>query len=201
MPIIPPIGKRFDKLTVVGLGEPRKVTCKGKSSRRASGDVWYETTWLCLCDCGASKTCTPTHLKQGRVKSCGCGRPKHQGNMVAIMDMYTMYKSSAKKRCLDFSLSLEVFIEITSSPCHYCGEPPSNLHYSRHKRINADNLPYISNGIDRVDNNLGYADGNCVPCCAVDNQMKTNRSASFFVEHCRKVLEHSKSKNTILQLP
>lgn len=28
--------------------------------------------WLCQCDCGAQKTVTGSHLRTGRVQSCGC---------------------------------------------------------------------------------------------------------------------------------
>lgn len=49
-------GKRFGRLTVIGLAE-------GK---------WKKTKWLCKCDCGNEKTVQGVHLTTGHTQSCGC---------------------------------------------------------------------------------------------------------------------------------
>lgn len=50
-------GEVFDRLTVVE-----------ESGRTAANKV----TYLCRCECGNSKTILGAHLKDGRVRSCGC---------------------------------------------------------------------------------------------------------------------------------
>lgn len=50
-------GKKFNKLTVLGLGE-----------RNSCGQL----QWECRCDCGNIVFATTTYLKSGHTKSCGC---------------------------------------------------------------------------------------------------------------------------------
>jgi hypothetical protein len=42
--------------------------------RRAGSDKHGNALWLCRCDCGQEATTTTSHLRIGRVKSCGCLR-------------------------------------------------------------------------------------------------------------------------------
>lgn len=50
-------GQKFNRLTVLGLGE-----------RNSSGQV----QWKCRCDCGNIVLATTNYLKSGHTKSCGC---------------------------------------------------------------------------------------------------------------------------------
>ena len=50
-------GKKFNRLTVLGLGE-----------RNSSGQI----QWKCKCKCGNIVLATTTYLKTGHTKSCGC---------------------------------------------------------------------------------------------------------------------------------
>lgn len=55
------IGDRYGRLKVIALEE-----------RRPSG----KSKWLCLCDCGKTKSAIGTSLRNGNLKSCGCLRWK-----------------------------------------------------------------------------------------------------------------------------
>lgn len=50
-------GEHFGRLTVVGL------------SHR---DRWGKTVWTCLCECGTTTKVSPSSLKCGDTRSCGC---------------------------------------------------------------------------------------------------------------------------------
>jgi hypothetical protein len=50
---------------------------------------------------------------------------------------------------------------------------------------------FIHNGIDRVDNEIGYVRGNSAPCCTICNRMKRELSYSGFLNHVRKIYEYS----------
>lgn len=50
-------GKKFNRLTVLGLGK-----------RNSSGQI----QWKCKCNCGNIVFATTTYLKTGHTKSCGC---------------------------------------------------------------------------------------------------------------------------------
>jgi hypothetical protein len=63
--------------------------------------------------------------------------------------------------------------------------PPSNVmnHLNAH-------AAFIYNGIDRVDNSIGYEMGNVVTCCVVCNLMKRCHSHSDFISHCRAIIAY-----------
>jgi hypothetical protein len=68
-------------------------------------------------------------------------------------------KSQAKKRGLEFNLSLDEFIIEISKPCIYC----NNL--LGEKSVTAS-------GLDRKDNNKGYVSDNICSCCWICNSIK-----------------------------
>lgn len=68
-------------------------------------------------------------------------------------------KSQAKKRGIEFNLSLDEFISEISKPCVYC----NNL--LGEKSVTAS-------GLDRKDNNKGYTVDNVCSCCWVCNSIK-----------------------------
>ena len=88
----------------------------------------------------------------------------------ALRDIFGAYRGSAKRRNLEFSLSLPVFVDIILSVCRYCGKEPSNIYKKKYKGTEYLRLSY--NGIDRIDNLVGYIEQNCVPCCRFCNCAK-----------------------------
>jgi hypothetical protein len=69
----------------------------------------------------------------------------------------------------DFKLTFEEFKKLVSSPCNYC------------KIYNAEE----ANGIDRVNNDLGYTKENCVSACWKCNRIKHFYHPDFFIEKCK----------------
>ena len=92
------------------------------------------------------------------------------------------YKFGAKGRQLDFDLPDQVFDQLISQACHYCGEPPSNV-------MNDGGYGFKYNGIDRLDSNIGYTVENCVSCCGPCNDMKGDLSREEFLDKIKKILE------------
>lgn len=85
-------------------------------------------------------------------------------------------KRSAKRRCISYELDDDVAKKMFLDRCHYCGGR------GRGK---------ILNGIDRVNNSLGYVEGNVVTACGPHNLMKHTMTHMEFLEQCRKVaIEH-----------
>lgn len=93
--------------------------------------------------------------------------------------LYLIYKQQADARGLQFALPFDHFLKITSQDCLYCG--------SERQQRTQRKVPYIYNGIDRVDNNIGYIKSNSVPCCKVCNRMKKSISIGEFVDHIIKI--------------
>lgn len=99
-----------------------------------------------------------------------------------LKERYDFYKNNAKRRNLDFDLSIEQFDIITQQECIYCGG------YSGKYNNNS------FSGIDRVDSNKGYVEDNIVPCCDVCNKMKGVLTVSQWLNHIQSILDHYKKE-------
>jgi len=86
-----------------------------------------------------------------------------------------MYIQSSIRRKLSFNLTKEEFMLFANGKCFYCGALPINTFHKT--RANGD---YVYNGIDRVNNKIGYEKGNCVSCCKRCNKMKETMTIKEF---------------------
>jgi hypothetical protein len=98
---------------------------------------------------------------------------------------YGEYNANARKRGLLFDLSFDVFCELVSSPCEYCDAHVANE----------------VNGIDRVDNMVGYIYENSVPCCGVCNKMKSDYTIDEFKAHIVRIYEKLAKTHSIAHPP
>ena len=128
-------------------------------------------------------------LKENSTKSCGClnietrsSRQVKPYGTSAFNALYSCYNKNAINRGLLFPITKEEFREITQKNCHYCGLPPSN--YFKYNFMYGG---YTYNGIDRVDNSVGYVNDNIVPCCKWCNQMKLAYTKEEFLSHISRI--------------
>lgn len=129
--------------------------------------------WEFKCDCGNTSIINKYNVVKYKQKGCGCGY-KHSKEDAPIRECLSDYKGSAKKRNLIFSLDYEDFKKLVISNCYYCGISPVREIISHGKKIGK------VNGIDRVDNNIGYIKTNCVSCCKFCNFAKSNSTKEEF---------------------
>ena len=150
-------GERFGKLTVVEYCRERRA-------------------YKCLCDCGNFTYARPDNLISGRHSACFCGQhaprlgqrlPNEQG---CINEIYKGYRERCPKRGYEFELTKEEFSAMILQNCHYCGIPPDTHRKCKNGRV------FVYNGIDRIDNNVGYKKGNIVTACKVCNYAKNTLS-------------------------
>jgi transposase len=85
------------------------------------------------------------------------------------------YKRGAESRNLLFDLSREDFEHLINQNCYYCGVPPSERFVKNKNKL-------ICNGIDRVNNKLGYFIENCVSSCKFCNIMKSTMGEQDFFQ-------------------
>lgn len=149
--------------------------------------------WLVRCDCGKERILRGHNLRTTQ-RSCGCKKRellccsrKRNPELVGFRYVLSIYKESSKKRGLEFTLPDEEFNALIKSRCHYCGDEPNNK-YRLYKRTAC----FFYNGIDRVDNALGYKSGNCVPCCWICNFGKQKKTTEMFLNWIEKVHEWQK---------
>lgn len=96
-------------------------------------------------------------------------------------ETYRGYGKWARRRMLPFTLSRTEALAIFESDCAYCGSPPSNE--MRRGRPSA----FKYNGIDRIDNALGYVPGNVTACCRICNWAKQKMTLEEFYDWVTRV--------------
>lgn len=165
-------GQRFGKLIVIDY-EIRKSN---------SGKTYIY--WKCICDCGNESFVQRSDLTHGKTKSCGCNTHLDFG-VSAFNRILFKYKKRAQIKKLSFNLSEEQFRYLTQQNCYYCGSIPKQIN----KQKNTHGY-YIYNGVDRLDNNVGYELFNCVPCCKICNFSKRDLSKEDFLSHINKIYHH-----------
>lgn len=103
------------------------------------------------------------------------GRPPIPNSGAHVNGLFSHYRQAAKQRGIPFTLTKDDARALFEGNCAYCGVQPSN-NWSD-KNLAGE---YVWNGIDRVDNSLGYTLDNCVSCCTACNFAKGSRSAEEF---------------------
>lgn len=89
----------------------------------------------------------------------------------------------AKRRGISWSLDKDEFRELTKGNCAYCGKEPQQIKKNYGSQ-------YLYNGIDRVDNSLGYVPSNCVSCCKICNKMKNTFTKEEFINQIKRIYLH-----------
>jgi hypothetical protein len=173
------IGKKYNRLTVVEFSH-----IKDKRQH-----------FICRCDCGKLKTLCKNNFITNTTKSCGCLKkeldplrnrlPDGEANFNRLMDEY---RRGAKQRGYTFNLDRNLFKKLTKQNCYYCNSEPKTI--IKHRKA----IPYIYNGIDRLNNEIGYEEFNVVPCCKFCNQAKHRMTPEFFNKWINSII-NAKNQN------
>lgn len=178
------IGVKFDRLTVVSRNLEYQAIKKSNSAY-----------WNCICECGGTKIVSGSSLrsKYTPIRSCGCLRREMAivrnknkalpSGEAGFNEILTHYKYNAKKKGRTFELSKEDFRCLTEGNCYYCNSPPSNI-----LKNSTGNFTY--NGIDRLNNDLGYELSNCVSCCYICNKAKMEMHTEDFKTLIKNIYEN-----------
>lgn len=165
-----------------------KLTVLSKNNKTTK----YGCYWNCKCDCGTeciivASRLSAAHKNQNNI-SCGCFlKRKIEYGLATKKILFKTYQRSAKDRDLLFDISFDRFVELTSSNCNYCNIKPFSIIKNKTKNKNGD---YIYNGIDRVNNALGYIESNCVPCCKICNAAKGEMTLGEFKDYASRLWQN-----------
>ena len=178
-------GAKFESLTV--------IECLNKTDHRR------RILWLFKCECGKQIEVSASDIQQKRKTHCGCKikeiwnnagkiisqkntKPNKQG---PINKLYGQYQRAAAKRGYEWKLSKSEFIHFLTQNCYYCGASPSNEYSNSKHRTTENTLVY--NGIDRMENTIGYNLNNCISACYKCNKMKMELNKQDFLDHIKKI--------------
>lgn len=178
---INPIGKIYGKLTVVS-----------EHSKTRNGHYRY----VCKCECGNLSNVLLTHLQQGNILSCGCGRPKGENHnkwkgIGEISGDYWhnhIYRSAngAKgRKKLDLKISLEYIWNLFLEQDKKCKLSGLELKFPN----NWNDKSYTAS-LDRIDSSLGYIPGNVQWVHKDINMMKRIYSNEYFINMCKLVTDN-----------
>ena len=156
----------FGKLTVLAKMRHKKTTT-------------YK--YLCQCSCGNEIVATASNLYSGATTSCGCYDKERRklpvGESMRNLKIYE-YKKDAKRRNLIWDLTVEQAENLFTGSCFYCGGSPHQI-----RQTSVSNGVFIHNGIDRINNAMGYTPENCVSCCSDCNRAKLKLDKESFINH------------------
>lgn len=173
------VGRVFGRLTVIERAE----------------QVGKNHCWLCVCECGTTKVVVGRNLMSGGTQSCGCKLREHTESMrrpkAALNAIYTAHVNNGRVKQLG-SLDRATWERIIHMPCHYCG--------CREQRTSRGSLRacvVTIVGVDRIDNDRGYTEENCVPCCGQCNRAKGTLATDTFVTWVNATYQHLRSSGRI----
>ncbi len=103
------------------------------------------------------------------------------------ISLYRQYKKSARKRGLLFDLPYETFVDVTQHNCYLCGIPPSQVYVHDKAKKSYVNNPFTYNGVDRVNNDIGYVvTGALMACCGTCNMAKSKLDIETFLNYIKR---------------
>lgn len=163
------------------------------------GDKRREYRAVCKChNCGKKEHWVfPYPLKSGKQKSCGClkgNRKKgkdhccYKGYKGITGSIWGRIRSSAKKRNLEFSITIKDGWELFEKQDHKCALTglPIKIGEGRNR---------CSASIDRIDNTKGYIKDNIQWVHRNINMIKHHWSQEYFISICRRVASNLSLKD------
>jgi hypothetical protein len=169
------IGAIFDKWTIIAEAE----------------NVRGPTQYLCRCACGTERIVPANSLKMGVSTSCGCNRFKFGPNSHNWLgygelsaDYWGAINRGAENRGKQVKTSIEYAWDLFLKQDRKCALSGEELCFGKDKTAS----------LDRIDSDIDYIEGNVQWIHKDINKMKNNLSEEVFIEWCKKIADHARSK-------
>jgi 5-methylcytosine-specific restriction endonuclease McrA len=145
----------------------KEYRAKNREKTNAYSSVYYQKT-------------KEIHLEKRRTKNAQYREDNRDKELARLQKLnqkryndeknrYNAYIKGNEKRKLEFTITLEEASVLFRGECHYCGIKSNDK----------------INGIDRIDNEVGYIINNCVSACWTCNRMKGSMGYKDFIEHIK----------------
>ena len=147
------------------------------------------TTWDLLCKyCGNTFISPTTNFK--KAKSCYKCRGlvlRKSSEEITWKNQYSMLKGRQHAKEKGFDITFEQFIEISKRNCYYCNSEPTKT-----KGHRSWSTYILTNGLDRIDSEVGYLYNNVVACCTYCNSAKREKSQEDFYLWIARLIKYQK---------
>ena len=156
--------------------------------------------YIFKCNCGNSFTLRDTNqfTTWEDIRCADCKRLARIKPYIGERYVFRRIKWDASKAGRSFNLSFDWFVKAIHLPCHYCNRRDINSVTVASKRPGEVLLAdFRYNGLDRVDNSIGYEEDNCVPCCVVCNRAKNSMGYADFMEYIQALVQHNSGDSNV----
>lgn len=154
-----------------------------KHTRNTVVDIKHgdgKVNYLVQCDCGDLRWVRSDILKKNKWGCRACAKElsrKKFGEEHSISAAWKSLIGNARNRGISVEITKDEFAQIAKMNCFYCGEEPvEKVYYDQPSW----STPARLNGIDRVDNSVGYTLDNIVASCYICNRGKMDLSLEDF---------------------
>lgn len=190
------VGAKFGCLEIIAIFQKRRFSC-GK---------YRNFRWITLkCECGKVfdrnvQTFLGIKRKAGYPESCLCSKkpgsdvvfskprkPIYDKWHILTTNKVSDARRNAAQKGWEYSLTDAEVLKLVTSPCHYCQHPGRNC-----LKYNKGMYEVWHNGIDRLNNDLGYISQNVVPCCHFCNYAKGTNSIEDFKAWISRITTHNR---------
>lgn len=141
--------------------------------------------WQCKCKCGREKSVTSGDIKSGDSKSCG----KCHWHCFIQDSYWTEITRNAKQRGKEFSITKDYMTSLWNKQEGKCAISglPLNMPVDARKQRG----PECTASIDRIDNTIGYVEGNVQWVYKDVNRMRREYTIERYIEICKAVASNN----------
>lgn len=148
-----------------------------------------------LCNCGTAFSLSMDYdvyeVNQLRCQPC----KRELSPDIGERYVFKRVKSDAARAGREFTLPFEWFKHMIHAPCHYCGAVDRNSINVASKRPGVWLVKdFRYNGLDRLENEVGYVIQNCVPCCVICNRAKNSMVYQEFIEWINSMIHYRSNR-------
>ena len=145
----------------------------------------------CYCGNQFSLRSTNKYVSDAQYACPDCKRIRRLMPLIGERYVYKRIRSDAAGAGRVFEIGFDWFVKKCHEPCFYCGSSDGNRSTVPSKvagKVLLQDFKY--NGLDRVHNDVGYVEWNCVPCCIICNRAKNSMPFIQFMEWIHQMVRY-----------
>ena len=193
----PVIGKVYGDLTVISneIQKTNNDKIKYHVKCKCGKELWVRAYFLEIGRQTCCKSCSSKNaIQKSPAKDLFIKHP-HKGVGDLNRSLYDHYKRNARRRGLEWNLSIEYLWNLFESQKRKCALSGIDLTISPDIVNSSIDFKNTTASLDRIDSSKGYIPGNVQWVHKDINKMKLDHDQDYFIELCRKIAEYNNLRN------